>query len=50
MITTRAIEPGDKLSGRTVIKSGVAAGEKVVTAGAYALKARLLKSQIGDEH
>ena len=47
---SRAIEPGDKLSGRTVIKSGVAAGEKVVTAGAYALKARLLKSQIGDEH
>lgn len=46
----RAIEPGEKLSGRTVIKSGVAAGEKVVTAGAYALKARLLKSQIGDEH
>jgi len=46
----RAIEPGEKLSGRTVIKSGAAAGEKVVTAGAYALKARLLKSQIGDEH
>ena len=46
----RAIEPGEKLSGRTVIKSGIAAGEKVVTAGAYALKARLLKSQIGDEH
>ena len=46
----RAIEPGEKLSGRTVIKSGVAAGEKVVTSGAYALKARLLKSQISDEH
>jgi cobalt-zinc-cadmium efflux system membrane fusion protein len=46
----RAIEPGEKLSGRTVVKSGVEAGEKVVTAGAYALKARLLKSQIGDEH
>ncbi|RTL45491.1 MAG: efflux RND transporter periplasmic adaptor subunit [Burkholderiales bacterium] len=46
----RAIEPGDKLSGRTVVKSGVAAGDKVVTAGAYALKARLLKSQIGDAH
>lgn len=46
---SRAIEPGEKLSGRTVIKSGVAAGEKVVTAGAYALKARLLKSQIGAE-
>lgn len=46
----RVIEPGEKLSGRTIIKSGVAAGEKVVAAGAYALKARLLKSQIGDEH
>lgn len=44
---SRAIEPGDKLSGRTVIKSGLKAGEQVVTAGAYALKARLLKSQIG---
>ena len=46
---SRAIEPGEKLSGRTVIKSGVAAGERVVTQGAYALKARLLKSQIGAE-
>lgn len=46
----RAIETGDKLSGRTVVKSGIATGEKVVTAGAYALKARLLKSQISDEH
>lgn len=47
---SRAIEPGDKLSGRTVVKSGLKAGEQVVTAGAYALKARLLKSQIGDAH
>lgn len=46
----RAIEPGEKLQGRTVLKSGVATGEKVVVSGAYALKARLLKSQIGDEH
>lgn len=46
----RAIEPGDKVSGRTVIRSGVVEGEKVVTVGAYALKARLLKSQIGDAH
>ena len=46
----RVIEPGEKLSGRTIIKSGVSAGEKVVAAGAYALKARLLKSQIGDAH
>lgn len=48
--SSRAIEPGEKIAGRTVIKSGVAAGEQVVTAGAYALKARLLKSQIGDAH
>lgn len=46
----RAVETGDKQAGRTVLKSGVQAGEQVVTAGAYALKARLLKSQISDEH
>lgn len=46
----RAIELGDKLRGRVVIKRGLTAGERVVTAGAYALKARLLKSQIGDSH
>ncbi|WP_293406430.1 efflux RND transporter periplasmic adaptor subunit [Polaromonas sp.] len=46
----RAIETGEKLSGRTVIKSGLKAKEQVVTAGAYALKARLMKSQIGDTH
>jgi cobalt-zinc-cadmium efflux system membrane fusion protein len=46
----RAIEPGDKVGGRTVVRSGLAAGEQVVVAGAYALKARVLKSQISDEH
>ena len=46
----RPIEPGDKISGRTIVKSGLASGEQVVTAGAYALKALLLKSQISDEH
>ena len=46
----RPVELGDKLGGRTVVKSGVAAGEQVVAAGAYALKARVLKSQISDEH
>lgn len=44
----RAIELGEKLRGKVVVKSGIAAGENVVTAGAYALKARMLKSQIGD--
>lgn len=46
----RAILAGDKLAGRTIVKSGLVAGEQVVAAGSYALKARLLKSQIGDEH
>ncbi|MBE7940701.1 MULTISPECIES: efflux RND transporter periplasmic adaptor subunit [Ramlibacter] len=46
----RAVEPGEKTGGRTVIRSGLAAGDKVVTAGAYALKARVLKSQISSEH
>lgn len=46
----RPVELGEKLGGRTVIKSGLAAGDKLVAAGAYALKARLLKSQISDEH
>ena len=46
----RAVQLGDKLGGRTVVRSGLESGEQVVVAGTYALKARLLKSQIGDEH
>jgi cobalt-zinc-cadmium efflux system membrane fusion protein len=46
----RPVQTGDKLRGKTVIKSGVAPGEQAVVAGAYALKAKLLKSQIGDAH
>lgn len=45
---SRAIEVGERTQGYVVLKSGVAAGESVVVNGAYALKARLLKSQIGD--
>lgn len=44
----RPVEVGERGQGRVVIKSGVSAGESVVMSGAYALKARLLKSQIGD--
>ena len=44
----RAVEVGERVQGYAVLKSGVAAGESVVVGGAYALKARLLKSQIGD--
>jgi len=46
----RPIEPGERLSGRTVVKAGIKAGEQVVTAGAYALKARQQKSQLGHGH
>lgn len=42
----RPIQPGGQLGGRTIVSSGLQAGEQVVAAGAYALKARLLKSQI----
>lgn len=46
----RAVELGEKIGGRVVIRSGVKEGEQIVVAGAYALKARMLKSQIGDSH
>lgn len=46
----RAVDLGEKLRDRVVIKNGLQAGERVVTAGTYALKARVLKSQIGDSH
>jgi len=46
----REVELGEKLGDKVVIRNGIKAGERVVTAGTYALKARLLKSQIGDSH
>jgi len=44
------VEPGERIGGRTVLKSGIKAGDQVVTSGAYALKARKLKSQLGHGH
>jgi cobalt-zinc-cadmium efflux system membrane fusion protein len=46
----REVEPGERSGGRTVLKSGLLAGDQVVTSGAYALKARKLKSQLGHGH
>ena len=46
----RIVEPGERSGGYTVLKSGVKAGEQVVTAGAYTLKARQQKSQLGHGH
>lgn len=42
----RAVELGEKLPGHVKVKNGIKAGESVVTSGAYALKAKMLKSQI----
>lgn len=46
----RAVQTGERSSTSTEIKSGIANAESVAVSGAYALKARMLKSQIGDEH
>lgn len=46
----RLVQPGERTGGRTVLTAGVKAGDQVVTAGAYALKARKLKSQLGHGH
>lgn len=46
----REVETGERIAGRTLLKSGVMAGDQVVTEGTYALKARKLKSQLGHGH
>lgn len=46
----RPVELGERLAGRVVVASGLKAGEKVAVAGAYALKSRELKSQLGSGH
>jgi cobalt-zinc-cadmium efflux system membrane fusion protein len=45
----RPVAIGAKLGGRAVVTSGLRAGDQVVVAGTYALKARLLKSQISED-
>lgn len=47
---SREVEMGEDLGGRQIVKAGLHEGEKVVTAGAYAIKARLQKSKIGHGH
>ena len=44
----RSVELGERLYSGVVIKSGLKPGELIVVSGAYALKARALKSQIGE--
>ncbi len=45
----RAVDLGEKLRDQVVLKAGIKPGEKVVISGAYALKAKMLKSQISAE-
>lgn len=44
-----SVASGETRGGLTVVKQGLAAGDSIVVKGTYALKARLLKSQLGEE-
>ena len=44
------VRTGAVVGDRTVVSEGLAAGDRIVVAGAYALKARLLKEQLGEGH
>lgn len=46
----RQVQTGERTGGRTEITGGLRPGEQVVTAGAYELKARKQKSQLGEGH
>lgn len=46
----RAVDPGETVGDRTVIRRGLAVGDRIAVGNVFDLKARLLKSQIGDEH
>lgn len=43
----RTVETAGELGGMVTLRQGVNAGERVVVDGAYALKSRMLKSQLG---
>ena len=52
---TGALEPvpvrtGEVIGDRTVIREGLKAGERVVVAGAFAVKSQMLKAQLGEGH
>lgn len=46
----RVVQTGERTASGVTIKSGLKPGEMAVVAGAYALKARSMKSQIGSGH
>ncbi|HRF10539.1 MAG TPA: efflux RND transporter periplasmic adaptor subunit [Candidatus Accumulibacter phosphatis] len=46
----RGVTLGEKVGQGVVVEDGLKAGDRVVTAGAYTLKARIMKSQLGSGH
>lgn len=46
----REVERGATEAGRTVIKNGLKPGEKVVTSGAFMVKAQAMKAELGHSH
>jgi cobalt-zinc-cadmium efflux system membrane fusion protein len=44
------IKVGAVVADHTIVTDGVTAGDRVVVAGTYALKARMLKAQLGEGH
>ncbi|AVP97241.1 efflux RND transporter periplasmic adaptor subunit [Ahniella affigens] len=49
-LTPVAVRVGAVVGGRTIVLDGLAAGNAIVVEGAYALKAQMLKSQLGEGH
>lgn len=45
-----AVRTGNVIGDRTVVLEGLTAGDRVVVEGAYALKAQMLKSKLGEGH
>lgn len=44
------IKAGAVVGDHTIVTDGVAAGDRIVVAGTYALKARMLKAELGEGH
>lgn len=49
-VTPVAVRTGDVVGDSTIVLDGLAAGDVIVVEGAYALKAQMLKSQLGEGH
>jgi cobalt-zinc-cadmium efflux system membrane fusion protein len=44
------VKVGAVVGDHTIVADGLTAGDRVVIAGTYALKARMLKAQLGEGH